>query len=119
MKNLNIIRAKSAFSAAQDTYCGKNGGELAKKLPPRIMNSGLIQALAFASASENENEIKLYEKIKEYLQSKDVAVLDPNDKKRSLLEIMLDSDSRKVALATRETLAWLSFFRRFAKKGGE
>jgi len=48
MKTLEQIRARNAMQAAEQNLAGANGGEVIKKIPPLIMNHGLLAVGAYA-----------------------------------------------------------------------
>lgn len=123
--NLNIVRARNALNAARsDTFGGINGGDIAKKIPPLIMNNGLIAVLSFAV--ENKNKLdssgygKVFKAVIAHLKDKDIKILPPDSKileVEDLLEYILNGDSTGLRRITLETMLWLEYFRRFAKKG--
>jgi len=113
MENLNRIRAKNAFEAAKDKRIANvNGGELVKKIPPLVINNGLIAVLAYAKGKNNDAWESIIAAMSAHLQAMGIM---PQEKK-DLLQFLLESDSRKLIRATDEILLWFAFFRRFATK---
>ena len=119
MKNLEQIRASSAWKAAQSSqsFKGKDdGGNVAKSLPPLIMNHGLLQALAYATEKRgheprNQAENRIFGFLASHLSDQGI-VQDCRDAD-GLLATLADSDSSVLRLATAEALAWLTYARRF------
>lgn len=122
MKNLEQIRAANALSYADAgvNTRGSKGGEVVKKLPALIMSNGLLAAGAFAYAKgEGEGWYVCFDHLAAHLAHKEVAVT-PGDKRnlKALLDYLTkDADSDILRQATDEALAWLSYARRFVKKG--
>lgn len=123
--NLNIVRARNAFNASQsDTFGGVNGGEIAKKIPPLIMNNGLIAVLSFAVENKDKKDNagygKVFKVLIDHLKDIDIKILPPDSKIKDvedLLKYILGGDSTTLRRITFETMRWLEYFRRFAKKG--
>lgn len=117
MKNLDQIRAKNALEATQDTrFSGANNGEVAKKVPTMIMENGLIAAAAFAIETGKGYE-GVFNAIIAHLHT--VACLPGTGKMKlnGFVEDLCNSDSSTLRKVTAETMAYLSYLRRFAKKG--
>lgn len=89
----------------------------AKKLPVRIMASGLGQALAFLFAkSEKKPGTKdLLQLLKYWLVTETQLVLANQNANEDLLVWLLTAPSDQVRLATAETLALAQWFNRFAE----
>ncbi len=119
---LDQRRAKHAWNAIQEllkTVPGEKdrkeyAGE-AKKLPIRIINSGLGQALVFIQAKAKSKKTNL--------QLLDAHLTDwtlrkrelPGSKSNSLLESIINGDSEFLRRATDEVLAYLQWLNRFAE----
>lgn len=118
--NLDIVRARNALNASKsDTFRGVNGGEVAKKIPPLIMNNGLIAVLAFADEN-NADYRKVFKAVIAHLKDEDIKILPPNSnvaEVKDLLDYILKRDSVTLRRITFETMRWFEYFRRFAKKG--
>lgn len=84
----------------------------ARKLPPRIMNAGLGQALAFIKAKSNEKEHvgKIHDNLTDWVIKQRKF---PAKKQDSLLESIIEGDSEFLKRATEETLAYLAWLVRF------
>lgn len=119
MKNLEQIRASSAWSAARSNapFKGKEeGGNVAKTLPPLIMNHGLLQALAYATEKRgqdyrNQAENSIFGFLAGHLSERGI-VHNCHDAD-SLLATLAEANSSVLRLATAEALAWLTYARRF------
>lgn len=118
--NLDIVRARNALNASKsDTFRGVNGGEVAKKIPPLIMNNGLIAVLAFADENDADYR-KVFKAVIAHLKDEDIKILPPNSnvaEVKDLLDYILKGDSVTLRRITFETMRWFEYFRRFAKKG--
>jgi len=128
IQTLDQLRAKHAWtrikklmeafkdSKDQEEYAGE-----AKKLPMRIMASGLGQALAFILAKANKGEkpkehlIQLHNDLSDWvIKNRGFKAAVPN----SLLESVIQGDTDFLRLATDETLAYLQWLNRFAEAKG-
>ena len=122
MQNLEQVRARNALKFATkdgEKVCGPQGGEVIKKLPPLILNHGLLATAAY-SFTEKVGWQLTFDAIAQHLADPDVAVL-PAEKvkdRASLLSFLAEKDttSEVLKLATIETMAWLQYARRFVKK---
>lgn len=122
MQNLEQIRARNALKcAANGTFMGKNGGEVIKKIPPLILNHGLLATMAYSFHSEDGWQ-EAFDAIARHLADKDVAVVPGAVKDRKSLMDYLTAPSitsETLKLATAETMAWLNYARRFVTKEEE
>ena len=120
MQNLNQIRARHVLEFANfGSVNGKNGGEVIKKIPPVIMNNGLMAALAYSMDKGQQAWRGVFDAIAVHLSSKEIAMI-PDDKTSA--EMLLDylaSDATSVQLRdiTAEAFEWLNFARRLVKSG--
>lgn len=120
-KTLEQRRAAHAWDAVQRAKKGeepKKFGGQAKKMPVRIMASGLGQALAFLKAKGYAP--LLLETLGDWVLDKR---LNPKSttscpKDDALLKTILDKDSDFLRQATDETLAYLQWLNRFAEAEG-
>lgn len=118
MQNLNQIRARHVLEFA--TFCkvkGKNGGEVIKKIPPVIMNNGLMAALAYSMDKNQQAWQSVFDAIAVHLSSNEIAMI-PED--RNSAEMLLDylaSEATSASLrdVTAEAGEWLNFARRLVK----
>jgi CRISPR/Cas system CMR-associated protein Cmr5 small subunit len=118
MENLDQIRARNALQFADaGGIANVQGGEVIKKIPPLIMNHGLLATAAF-SYSEKEGWQKVFDAIAFHLSCREVAVLPETCGSRQKMMVYLseDADSETLKQATSETMAWLGYARRFVKK---
>lgn len=119
MKNLEQIRANNAMQAAKDNIAGVNGGEVIKKMPPLIMNHGLLAIGAYAF-DEKTGIRGAVDAIARHLGSAEIALLPSNYSKNTdgLMKYLSQAaDSDQLKLCTAEAMAWLNYARRFIKKG--
>jgi hypothetical protein len=120
MQNLEQIRAHNVFKFAKSgKISGDQGGEVIKKIPPLILNHGLLATAAY-SFTEKEGWQKVFDAIAQHLADKDIALVPDTVKDRkALMEFLTDrnTSSQTLKLATTESMAWLHYARRFVTKG--
>ena len=121
MRNLEQIRASNAlaYANAGQNMRGQEGGNVLKKLPALVMGNGLLAAGAFAYGQKSDSGWRTcFDHIAKHLAHQDIRIV-PQDKNStdSLMKFLSDSDSQTLKLATDEALAWLSYARRFERKG--
>lgn len=108
-----IQEVKQCGQAEQKEYAGE-----AKKLPIRIMTSGLGQSLAFLlakSKGKKPNLILLHKHLTGWtLQKRGL----PGSVPDSLLQSIIKGDADFLRLATDEVLAYLQWLNRFAEAEG-
>jgi CRISPR/Cas system CMR-associated protein Cmr5 small subunit len=126
MKNLEQIRAANAlaYAAAGQNMRGQQGGNVLKKLPALVMGNGLLAAGAFAYAQRNETGWRTcFDHIAKHLSHTDIGIAPGQDSLEALMGFLSnEADSQVLKLATDETLAWLSYARRFeqaSENGGD
>jgi CRISPR-associated protein Cmr5 len=135
-KTLDQVRAGQAWKCIQDLkkavpkedqkdYAGE-----ARKLPVRIMASGLGQALAFLRAKEKKRSSlrQLHGDLSQWVLDQRLDPQPPakqlaagkhaEDLNRSLLHRVIEGDSDFLRRATEETLAFLTWLNRFAEAEG-
>lgn len=103
-------RADHAWQASE--HCGRDFVNVAKGLPALIMNSGLMQTLAFCEQKGGEHRYiaaQLRRWINHALNGCDQ---DPGF--APFMQQLLRSDSRTHQRVTAETLAWLKWLRQMA-----
>jgi len=117
MRNLEQIRAANALKYGQSGFNtrGNQGGNVLKKLPALVMNNGLLAAGAFAYAQNRESGWRTcFDHISKHLADPQIRILPENihdlDK---LMTFLTTADSQLLKIATEESLAWLSYARRF------
>ncbi len=119
MKNLDQIRAKNAYGASCNLqFKGENDGQVVKKIPTMIRENGFIGALAFAMEKQ-KGYIKVFDAILEHLRDPRVgAISDPTvDNSAKLMKYTCSGDASRLRDLTTESMAYLSYLRRFATKG--
>ena len=117
MVNLEQKRALNAFEACSaEKFGGKDGGEVVKKLPPQIRENGMLGTLAFALSENNKDKgwEKAFDAIRLHLKSLGKVKADTI---AQLQDVLMKCDSRKLRDVTAETMLYLNYMRRFAKKG--
>jgi len=123
MQNLEQLRARNALAFANrhgEQIRGPQGGEVIKKLPPLILNHGLLATAAYSFSEDKVGWQLTFDAIAAHLADADVAVL-PGDKvkdRQSMMEYLTGKATTSEVLkhATAETMAWLTYARRFVKK---
>ena len=117
MQNLNQIRARHALAfAPRGGVRGQNQGEVVKKIPPAIMNNGLLAALAYSMDAKQAGWKEVFNGIAKHLASSEVAIVPPDANTAELLLDFLSTESTssaKLRDATDEAMLWLEFARRF------
>ena len=129
-KTLDQLRAYHAWKAIINQAIGEKDGKRqygegakeyareAKKLPVRIMASGLGQALAFILAKAKDkkpNLTKLHNDLTDWvIREREIKA----EKSDSLLESILEGDADFLRRATDEVLAYLQWLNRFAEAEG-
>lgn len=119
MQNLEQIRARNAMqAAAKGKMSGNNGGEVIKKIPPLILNHGLlaIGAYAFDEKTGFKNAV---DAIARHLADKNINLLPDTytaDTSGLMSYLSTKADSNALRRCTAEAMAWLNYARRFIKK---
>ena len=124
--NLDQVRASNALSATQNTvFKGKDGGEVAKKVPTIIRENGILGALAFALEKKGKDKKYTDEGMKRVLDAVVVHLSDSRvgkvpsgvkDAESWLDHLVNHSSSDALREQTAEAMAYLGYFRRFAHK---
>jgi CRISPR-associated protein Cmr5 len=105
---LDQQRAADAWRCAQGQ--GRDYVNLAKGLPALIMNSGLLQVMAFLKEKGSHCSV-LGGHLRAWLHTRFRDVPEPFD---GFMTAMMKADSRKVQAVTAESLAWLRWLRQLA-----
>jgi CRISPR type III-B/RAMP module-associated protein Cmr5 len=126
MNNLEQVRAKNALKATGgQIFGGKDGGEIAKKIPTMIRDYGLMATLAFALEKKKKDQYA-NEGFKLALDCVVGHLRDPlvqrlpdtiKDAEAWMNYLANEADSAQLRDQTAEAMAYLSYFRRFATKG--
>ena len=118
--NLDQVRAKNAFKACSvGKFSGANNGEVVKKLPPMIRENGMLGALAFAMSKKDKEVIgyaNAFEVITQHLYY--IGKITSSNAE-TLQKELLECNSLKLRDVTVETMLYLDYLRRFAKKNEE
>jgi len=116
-KNLEQIRAANALKAAEQKIAGLNGGEVIKKIPPLIMNHGLL-AVGACAFDEKTGYKGVINAIAIHLSHPDIDLVpgDCDNTDKLMRYLSEKADSAKLRLCTAEAMAWLEYARRFIKK---
>ena len=125
-KNLEQIRAENAYKATKDAkYAGKGNGEIAKKVPSYIRENGLLATLAFALEKKgksgdyaNDGMKRVLDAVAGHLADSRIARLNASDADSEawIKYLIAEASSDELRDQTAETMAYLSYFRRFAHK---
>lgn len=119
MQNLEQIRARNVLTFSKSgAVSGDKGGEVIKKVPPLILNHGLLATAAY-SFTEKEGWQKVFDAIAVHLADSDVGIVPKTVKDRQTLMDFLTAKSTTSDVlkeATAEAMAWLQYARRFVKK---
>jgi hypothetical protein len=122
MQNLEQIRARNALRCAQQDgalIVGPQGGEVIKKLAPLILNHGLLATAAYAFTQKEGWQV-VFSHIARHLADPDIAIApSPTQSHDQLMTFLTgaNASSETLKLATLETMAWLTYARRFVKRG--
>jgi hypothetical protein len=122
MKNLSQIRAANALKYDKK-FAGQKDGDVIKGLPMLILTNGLLAVGAMAlekkdpTTYKNQGYHDILCAIAEHLQSPGITITTAKAKDaRSLIEELVSThaDAPLLRRATAETLAFLSYLKRFA-----
>jgi CRISPR type III-B/RAMP module-associated protein Cmr5 len=123
MKNLDQIRAKNAIQYSSESFPGADGGEVVKKVPTLIRENGILAALAFALEKKSGNQLKnpghnkVFECIVNHLKHASINKIPDSVTNPELFSrYLVDKDAAVLRDATEETMAYMNYLRRFAKK---
>jgi len=117
MATLEQERARHAWEKAAEGT-GAHGSDYvndAKGLPALIMNSGLMQVMAFLNQKGGRHET-LMNHLLDWLHRR----LGTPDDFETFMEAMMQADSRRYQQVTTEAFAWLRWLRQMAaaRQGG-
>ncbi len=128
MRNLEQIRAENAYKATtEEKYSGKDSGEVAKKVPSYIRENGLLATLAFALEKKSKSGDYVNDGMKRVLDAVSKHLSDPRvgrlkasvaNAEDWIKHLISEASSDDLRDQTTETMAYLSYFRRFAHKEG-
>ena len=115
-ENLEQKRALNAFQACSGTvFGGVNQGEVVKKLPPMIRENGMLGTLAFALSKNDKGAgfVNAFDAIRLHLVS--IGKINAKDLSAFQQDLMT-CPPLKLRDVTTETMLYLDYLRRFAKK---
>lgn len=121
MQNLEQIRARNVLNSGLENVQGLQGGEVIKKIPPHILNHGLLATMAYSFDEKKADWGKVFDAIARHLADPDIRVVPETiTDRRKLMDHLTakEATSGTLKLATAETMAWLQYARRFITKGG-
>jgi len=109
------IRARNVITAKNDLgpVLGRDGGKnVVKGIPEKIVNHGLLAAVADSTNSPGEQ--KVWGSIIKHLQDPNIALIneDASDVCELIRHISTGKDSRQLRRITTEVMEWLNFARR-------
>ncbi len=115
MATLEQQRAQHAWSKAKDGIDrhGKDYVNDAKGLPALIMNSGLMQVMAFLHAKNGRHEV-LAQHLRDWLA---IQCGTPREFEPFMQALLTSEDGLKVQSITAEAFAWLKWLRQMASAG--
>ncbi len=125
MFNLEQIRSRNALAFAQSREgqeSGANGGEVIKKIPPLILNNGLLATLAYGFDKKGQDEYRnkghrfVFDAIAKHLSDSAIGILPKgcsNSEEMAKRLTSSEEDSQTLKLCTAEAMAWLNYARRF------
>ncbi|MFO7936837.1 MAG: type III-B CRISPR module-associated protein Cmr5 [Kiritimatiellia bacterium] len=128
MQNLDQIRACNAYNSTRgETFSGKAGGEVAKKIPALIIEHGLLATLAFALENNskgkgvNSGHEAVLDTVAQHLSSKGIERLPAGIRtaEKWFEFLVKTANSQQLREQTDEAMNYLSYFRRFATKSGQ
>lgn len=110
MATLEQLRAQDAWKKSED-YQDKHRN-FAKGMPALIMNSGLMQVLAFCHEKGGEYEL-VASHLRQWLASRFPRVVS-NHGFEQTMQTLMNADPRAYQMITAEAFAWLKWLRQMA-----
>jgi CRISPR type III-B/RAMP module-associated protein Cmr5 len=117
--NINQARAKAAWKYAEASNNKGNYGSYAKKFPMYVMNTGLLNAVAFAKSKGEWKQI--YDDIQDWFSIepqeliKEKLALNAPKGDKALIETLLELNDNELRQVKSEILALFTWLRRFVK----
>lgn len=102
-------RALNAWECSKE--CNKDYVNAAKSLPALIMNSGLMQVLAFCQEKEGANKI-VADQLREWLRKR--FRLEQGVDFKEFMQHMMEANPAEYQAITAEAFAWLRWLRQMA-----
>ncbi|MDM7996326.1 MAG: type III-B CRISPR module-associated protein Cmr5 [Acidobacteriota bacterium] len=117
-QTLEQQRAQDAWNKCADY--SKDQTTIAKSLPALIMNSGLMQVLAFAQQKKGDHE-KVAEDLRDWLCRRFSHIIPKSDFQSFMKSLMTIKDAQDYQAINAEAFAWLKWLRQLAaaRKGGK
>jgi CRISPR-associated protein Cmr5 len=115
MQTMEQLRAADTWEKAQ--RCSDEYVKLAKGLPALIMNSGLMQVLAFLEEKGSKESQRHCRDLAEHLRSWVHARFDrviPSPEFAPFMEALMQAEPRDYQAITAEAFAWLRWMRQMA-----
>jgi len=107
MLTLEQQRARDAWDKSAD--CSKEYMNLAKGLPALIMNSGLMQVMAFLEQKDKHHK-QLAEHLRDWLHQRKKLPADF----KGCMDALLEAEPRQFQEIITEAMAWLRWMRQMA-----
>ncbi|MDW8336748.1 MAG: type III-B CRISPR module-associated protein Cmr5 [Tepidimonas sp.] len=112
MNTLEQRRAAHAWGCVKDGV-NKEYVRVAKAMPQLVMNSGLMQTLAFMEQKKDAHS-RLAAQLRTWLHERFTGQRGHDPQFRPFMETLLNADPETFRLYTAEALAWLKWLRQFA-----
>lgn len=112
VQTLEQQRARDAWekSGAGVGRFGKEYVNLSKSLPVLVMNTGLMQVMAFLHQKGDRVHVQIASDLRAWLQQR----CGTPEGFEPFMEAMLDAESTRYQAVTTETFAWLRWLRQMA-----
>lgn len=114
-RTLEQLRAADAWAKSQD--CSEEYMKLAKGVPALIMNSGLMQVMAFLHEKGTKSSQRHCEDLAKHLRawlSKRFPKVIGEDRFEPFMDALLNAEPRTYQDITAEAFAWLRWVRQMA-----
>lgn len=118
MSRLTLEQQRAQDAWDQSARYTKDHVNIAKSLPALIMNSGLMQVLAFCHEKGGKDATRAYEdvarQLRRWLQTRFPHILKSPDFEPFMQALMRDAKSADYQAITAEAFAWLRWLRQMA-----
>lgn len=108
-KRMTLEQQRAADAWRRATGCSEAYVKLAKGVPALIMNSGLLQVLAFLHDKKGEEHKALCEHLREWLHRRFPEL--PNKNFSEFMNALMRAKPRDFQMITIEAFAWLRWMR--------
>lgn len=109
MMSLEQKRAKDAWD--KSASYGEQEINLAKGLPALIMNSGLMQTVAFLESKKDDHYKKVSNDLRQWLHCRFDSIPIPEEFHDFMVTLSSEIDSQTYQAMTSEAMAWLKWLR--------